>query len=84
METIDLHGCMMIFAVNCIVGMGFVTLFVQETKGQPLDIAQNEISSKDLVSEISEFHLDRRLSRRTSEICDRRLSRRSSDFIFTG
>ena len=40
METIDLHGCMWIFSVVCLVGAFVTVVFIPETKGKNLIVAE--------------------------------------------
>lgn len=37
LESIDLHGCLSIFGIGCIIGFIFVFLVLSETKGKSLD-----------------------------------------------
>lgn len=37
LESVDLHGCLSIFAAGCIIGFLFVLFIVEETNGQSLD-----------------------------------------------
>lgn len=37
LEQINLHGCLLIYGVGCIVGFVFVLWFLKETSGQSLD-----------------------------------------------
>lgn len=37
METVDLHGCLMIFATGSAIGAIFVVFCMQETSGKCLD-----------------------------------------------
>lgn len=37
LESIDLHGCLMVYGVGCIIGCLFVLLCLKETSGQSLD-----------------------------------------------
>lgn len=41
LEKIHLHGCLMIFAVNCCFGIIFVIFYMKETKGRSLDFADS-------------------------------------------
>lgn len=42
METIELYGCMVILGVSCALGMLFVIIYMQETKGKTLDLLNEE------------------------------------------
>lgn len=42
METIELYGCMVILGVSCALGMAFVIIFMDETKGKTLDLLNEE------------------------------------------
>lgn len=42
LEKLDLHGCMMIFAINCIVGSFFIFFILDETRGKPMDTLKAE------------------------------------------
>lgn len=43
LETIDVHGCMILFAVLSVLGIIFVATVLKETNGQSLDdVTQNE------------------------------------------
>lgn len=42
METIELYGCMVILGVSCALGMTFVIIFMEETKGKTLDLLNEE------------------------------------------
>lgn len=37
LDSIDLHGCLMVYGAGCIIGFLFVLFVTKETKGQPLD-----------------------------------------------
>lgn len=37
LEIIDLHGCMCVFGVGCIIGAIFALFILEETKGKSLD-----------------------------------------------
>lgn len=37
MVMIGLHGCMLIFAIACVLGSGYVYFVIKETKGKPMD-----------------------------------------------
>lgn len=37
METIHLHGCMLMYAIACAFGTFFVAVAIKETKGKSLD-----------------------------------------------
>lgn len=37
MVVLDLHGCMILFAILSMVGIVFVVAVLKETSGQPLD-----------------------------------------------
>lgn len=41
-DIIGLHGCMMIFAFNCIVGSFFIFFVVDETRGKHMDQVKAE------------------------------------------
>lgn len=41
-EKIGMHGCMIIFAVNCIIGSVFMFFILNETRGRPMDTLQSE------------------------------------------
>ncbi|XP_031619137.1 facilitated trehalose transporter Tret1-like [Contarinia nasturtii] len=40
LKGIHLHGCLMIFAVNCFLGTLFVVFYMKETKGRSLEISE--------------------------------------------
>lgn len=42
MDLIDMHGCIFIFAVTCAFGVGFIIVYVDETKGKTLDFLKEE------------------------------------------
>lgn len=42
MEIIELYGCMVILGVTCFLGMVFVIMFMEETKGKTLDLSNEE------------------------------------------
>lgn len=42
MEIIELYGCMVILGVSCALGMTFVIIFMEETKGKTLDLLNEE------------------------------------------
>lgn len=44
MEIIDMHGCMLIFAITCALGIVFVSFAVDETRGKTLDLLSAEKS----------------------------------------
>lgn len=37
LEIIDLHGCLIIFGICCLIGSSFMALVLKETSGQSLD-----------------------------------------------
>lgn len=41
-EVADMHGCMLVFAVICALGVAFVVVYVDETKGKTLDLMNEE------------------------------------------
>lgn len=41
-EKIGMHGCMIIFAVNCVIGSIFMFFILNETRGKPMDTLQSE------------------------------------------
>lgn len=41
-EIIDMHGCILVFAVICLFGVVFVVVYVDETKGKILDLLNEE------------------------------------------
>lgn len=41
-EKIGMHGCMIIFAVNCIIGSFFMFFILNETRGKAMDTLQSE------------------------------------------
>lgn len=47
MEVIDMHGCMLIFAITCALGIIFVIFAVDETKGKTLDLLNKEKDKSD-------------------------------------
>lgn len=42
MEIIELYGCMVLLGVSCALGMIFVILYMEETKGRTLDLLNEE------------------------------------------
>lgn len=44
MEIINMHGCMLIFAITCALGVVFLIFLVDETKGKTLDLLNVEKS----------------------------------------
>lgn len=42
LEIIDLHGCMSLFAITCLLGTFFVIFVMDETKGKTLDLLNDE------------------------------------------
>lgn len=41
LDIIELHGCLMIFAINCCIGTLFVVFYMKETKGRSLDFSDS-------------------------------------------
>lgn len=41
-EKIGLHGCMLIFSVNCVIGSFFMFFILNETRGKPMDTLHSE------------------------------------------
>lgn len=37
LESLDLHGCLIIYGIGCIFGAIFVLMVLKETRGKPLD-----------------------------------------------
>ena len=37
LDKIDLHGCLMIYGIGCVIGFIFVLFVLKETTGQSLD-----------------------------------------------
>lgn len=44
LESVDLHGCMLMYAATCVFGTAFVVVYVDETKGVALDQPNKETS----------------------------------------
>lgn len=42
MEIIELYGCMVILGVSCFLGVVFIIIFMEETKGKTLDLSNAE------------------------------------------
>lgn len=42
METINLQGCFLLFAVSCIAGTFFILFMVDETKGKVMETIATE------------------------------------------
>lgn len=42
---IQLYGCMLIFAANCVLGTIFVIFFMRETKGRSLNFTESDSTS---------------------------------------
>lgn len=52
LDSIDIHGCMMIFGIASTVGALFVTHFMKETSGRPLDdVVLNEKANTNRIFE---------------------------------
>lgn len=37
LESLDLHGCLMIYGTGCVIGFVFVLVILEETSGKSLD-----------------------------------------------
>lgn len=46
LESIDLHGCLMVYAFGCLIGFVFVLFVLKETSGQSLDAIRMDVDSK--------------------------------------
>lgn len=42
LDSIDLHGCMIVFAINCIIGSIFIHFILAETRFKPMDTLKSE------------------------------------------
>ncbi|XP_055299426.1 uncharacterized protein LOC129567002 [Sitodiplosis mosellana] len=42
LDKVDVYGCMLIFAINCIVGSFFIYFVLDETRGKPMDTLKAE------------------------------------------
>lgn len=41
-KLLEMHGCMLVFAATCVLGVFFVIFFVDETKGKTIDLLNEE------------------------------------------